>query len=134
VLPSFFSPNASTGVYWSRPELYNRDRPLFKRYIPVIRRIAEAGWQPLTWAQSNDEAIWVERYGNEQEAFFTVFNAGDQIKEAVVRVDLGRVLGGRAGKAELLLPTPGPIALSPSGEVRVRLEPEQVAVIRVTPA
>jgi len=32
MFPGFFSHNASQGHYFTRPELYNRDRPLFKKY------------------------------------------------------------------------------------------------------
>ena len=39
------------GHYFTRPELYNRDRPLFKKYVPLCKRVAEAGWEPITQAQ-----------------------------------------------------------------------------------
>src|ERR1035441_9376653 len=48
MFPGFFSADASTGHYFSQPALYNRDRALFKQFIPLCRRVAEAGWQPLT--------------------------------------------------------------------------------------
>ena len=71
MFPGFFSHNASEGHYFSRPELYERDRPLFKKYIPLCKRVAEAGWEPQTKATSSDEHVYVERFG---ERFFTVFN------------------------------------------------------------
>ncbi|HEX6970910.1 MAG TPA: hypothetical protein VF234_01675, partial [Limnochordia bacterium] len=42
-LPSMFSENASDNHYFRNPAWYERDRALFRRYIPVIRRIADAG-------------------------------------------------------------------------------------------
>ena len=45
MFPGFFSHNASQGHYFTRPELYDRDRPLFKKYVPLCRRVAEAGGQ-----------------------------------------------------------------------------------------
>jgi hypothetical protein len=36
------------GSYWKHPELYERDRQLFRRYIPIIRQLSKAGWQPIT--------------------------------------------------------------------------------------
>jgi hypothetical protein len=71
VFPGFFSADASTGHYFTRPELYDRDRPLFKKYIPLCKRVAEAGWQPVPLARSNHPSIHVERFG---DSFLTVFN------------------------------------------------------------
>ncbi len=45
MFPGFFSHNASQGHYFTRPELYDRDRPLFKKYVPLCKRVAEAGWR-----------------------------------------------------------------------------------------
>ena len=71
MFPGFFSHNASQGHYFTRPELYNRDRPLFKKYVPLCKRVAEAGWEPVTLARSSDERVYVERFGTR---YLTVFN------------------------------------------------------------
>ena len=63
MFPGFFSHNASQGHYFTRPELYDRDRPLFKKYVPLCKRVAEAGWEPVTRARSSDEQVYVERFG-----------------------------------------------------------------------
>ena len=42
MFPGFFSQDAATGQYFTRPELYERDRPLFGKYVPLCRRVAEA--------------------------------------------------------------------------------------------
>jgi hypothetical protein len=63
MFPGFFSANASSGHYFSRPELYDRDRPLFKKYVPLCKKVAEAGWEPITLARSSDERVYVERFG-----------------------------------------------------------------------
>ena len=64
MFPGFFSHNASEGHYFTRPELYDRDRPLFKQYVPLCKRVAEAGWEPITRARSDDEHVYVERFGS----------------------------------------------------------------------
>lgn len=64
IYPSMFSADASSNRYWDQPALYNRDRPLFIKYIPLIRTINQAGWQPLTQAESSDSRIILERYGS----------------------------------------------------------------------
>ena len=53
MFPGFFSADAAGGHYFTRPELYNRDRPLFKRYIPLCKQVAEAGWEPITAVVEN---------------------------------------------------------------------------------
>ncbi|MDZ7618048.1 MAG: hypothetical protein U1E05_13670, partial [Patescibacteria group bacterium] len=63
MFPGFFSHNASEGHFFKRPELYNRYRPLFKRYVPLCRRVAEAGWEPISLAHSDNPQVHVERFG-----------------------------------------------------------------------
>ena len=62
--------------YFLHPELYERDRDLFKTYIPIIRQLSEAGWEPLTFAQSDNSSILIERFGNwtSQNLLFTLKN------------------------------------------------------------
>jgi hypothetical protein len=84
MFPGFFSHNASQGAYFTRPELYNRDRPLFKKYVPLCRRVAEAGWEPITHAASSDPRVYVERFG---EKYLTVFNDSPERKTVTVTLD-----------------------------------------------
>lgn len=77
IYPSMFSHNAATDRYWDDPVLYERDRSLFKRYVPPIRRLNVAGWQPVTRATSSDPAVYVERYGTWPDLRFTLRNTTD---------------------------------------------------------
>ena len=74
IYPSMFSHNAATERYWDDPSLYNRDRPLFRRYIPLIRRLNAAGWQPVTQARTSDPAVYIERFGDWPRLHFTLRN------------------------------------------------------------
>ncbi len=69
--PGFFSHNASQGHYFRRPELYNRDRKLFKKYVPLCRRVGEAGWEPVPLARTDRPEVLVERFG---KRYLTVLN------------------------------------------------------------
>ncbi len=84
MFPGFFSADASTGQYFTRPELFERDRPLFKKYVPLCKLVAEAGWQPVTRAKSGDPKICVERFG---EDFLTVLNDSDEARTATITVE-----------------------------------------------
>lgn len=63
--------------YFEDPEKYERDRNLFKKYIPLIKKLGKAGWEPVTFVKSSDPAIYVERYGSGDTLLITVLNAGD---------------------------------------------------------
>jgi len=75
MFPGFFSANASTDHYFKCPAWYNRDRPLFKRYMPLCQRVAEAGWEPITGMASSNADILVERFGQKGgPQYITVYN------------------------------------------------------------
>jgi hypothetical protein len=84
MFPGFFSHNASQGHYFTRPDLYDRDRPLFAKYVPLIKLVAEAGWEPITLARSSDEHVYVERFG---ERHFTVLNDSQEVRRVTVTFD-----------------------------------------------
>ncbi|MDX9866594.1 MAG: hypothetical protein RBT78_01590 [Kiritimatiellia bacterium] len=85
MFPGFFSADASTGHYFKRPELYNRDRPLFKKYVPLCRLVAEAGWEPVTGAVSDMPDVIVERFGWQPGlCYLTVYNLAEAPRKAVV--------------------------------------------------
>lgn len=111
----FFSENAATNVYFANPAWYNRDRELFRRYMPVIRRVAEAGWEPITSARSDSDDVWVERWGTAPASglYFTVMNAARQARHVEIAIDvpgtsgqtvralLGGTTAGRAPRLRL---------------------------------
>ena len=76
--PSFFSVNASNDPYWQDHQKIENGRPFFKKYIPIIKQIAAAGWEPVTEATCNSESIRIERFGSSGKLFFTVRNNGNQ--------------------------------------------------------
>jgi len=61
IFPSMFSVNAAESPYWENPAWYDRDRAHFRRYLPLIKRVAEAGWNPITQATVDNPDIFVER-------------------------------------------------------------------------
>lgn len=128
VLPSFFSADAATKVYWAQPALYNRDRDLFKAYLPPIRRLAEAGWQPLTGARSSDPAVYVERYGQGRTVHLAVFNSAAEAKTVEVSLTDPRLSGTPQVWA------PRGVSGQPTAprSWRATLQPEAVAILTFT--
>jgi hypothetical protein len=86
MFPGFFSHNASEKQYFTRPALYERDRPLFKKYVPLCKTLAEAGWAPVTQARSSDDRVRVERFGEGGVRYLTVFN--DSLDRRTVTIAL----------------------------------------------
>ncbi|MBN2593370.1 MAG: hypothetical protein JXA81_07680 [Sedimentisphaerales bacterium] len=84
MFPGFFSHNASQGHYFTRPELYERDRDLFKKYVPLCKLVAEAGWEPITLARSSDSRVYVERFG---QKFLTIFNDSSERRSISITLD-----------------------------------------------
>ena len=127
MFPGFFSADASTGQYFCRPELYNRDRDLFKKYVPLCKRVAEAGWQPITKARSSDAKVYVERFG---ERYLTVFNDSEEARDAEIAVEFP------AETAVDLVTGESVFVVSEGGKttLRLTLAPEDVAVMDLGPA
>jgi hypothetical protein len=93
--PSMFTGGETWKPYWDDPALYNRDRPLFKRYVPVIKALGAAGWEPVTYARSDDPRVYVERFGRPGgPLYLTIYNDSDQARKASVSLD-GGALGAR---------------------------------------
>jgi len=92
MFPGYFSADASSGHYFTRPELYNRDRPLFKKYVPLCKQVAEAGWEPLTGAVSDNKAVIVERFGWQPGVcYLTVYNLGNSRQKAALTLSALKV-------------------------------------------
>jgi hypothetical protein len=128
IYPSMFSHNAADNPYWQNPSWYNRDRALFRKYIPLIRRVAEAGWEPITHATA--EGGWVERYGKKT---FTVFNPENAEREVRLRIDL-RALNTPVSEVKQPMELVHALGLDwkvSDGVLQItfRLAPEQAAVV-----
>jgi hypothetical protein len=75
------------------PESAERARPLYKKYAPLIRTIALAGWQPITAAQDRAGIAKVERWGDPKETTdFTLRTVRDEGGTVQLAVNL-RALG-----------------------------------------
>ena len=128
MFPGFFSPNAATGCYFDDPQLYDRDRDLFVKYMPVIKAVAGAGWQPITMARTSDPRIECERFGPGKDGalYFTVRSNADAPTKTVLRLDpkLGRP------KSAVKLPGDEHLTIAKDG-IEVLLAPDEVAAIEV---
>jgi hypothetical protein len=127
MFPGFFSLDAATNPYWLNPAWYNRDRPLFKKYMPIIKPVAEAGWQPVTLATSDNPHVWIERFGEVgQPVYLTVRNNGDTPQTA--KITLQKPLGVKTTARDLVANKPVPLQ---NGILSVTLQPDQTMAVRL---
>jgi hypothetical protein len=124
---------SSVDPYWDNPALFNRDRPLFRKYVPLIRRINREGWQVVTQARSADPTVFIERFGSWPSLFFTLRNSGD--RAVTTRISFDAALGLPAGR---LVARPliagGPELVAGEGAGRplpVTLAPQQVELLEI---
>ena len=94
--PSFFSVDASSDPYWQDKKKIENGRPFFKKYIPLIKEISGAGWEPVTAAKVSTEDVRIERFGTSDKFYFTVRNNGTKDAACNIELDLNE-LGLAAG-------------------------------------
>ncbi len=80
-LPTIFNNRGQN--YFRTPAAYNRDREVFRRYMPLAVKLSEAGWEPEPLARSNFNDILVERFGN----YLTVFNDGGGTRDVELTIE-----------------------------------------------
>lgn len=87
---SCFSVDASSFPYFEDSSLYERDRALFVQYVPLVRELDLAGWQPMTHATSDRAHVLLERFGGGASGgalpLFTVMNDGTVGVHATVTI------------------------------------------------
>ncbi|HEV2393169.1 MAG TPA: hypothetical protein VG146_12500 [Verrucomicrobiae bacterium] len=131
MFPGMFSHNAADNPYWQNPKWYNRDRPLFKKFMPLIRRVAQAGWQPVTEAACDNSNIFIERFGPEPggTVLLTLFNGTGKRQQGKVHVQLAALgLAGSTRARELISSKP----LEGAADWEMDLASQEVNVVELS--
>jgi len=91
------------GRYWDHPEYYERDRDLFRKYLPLCQALAVAGWEPVTFARSSSDKVYAERFGpgDDGVVFLTLLNEDTQPHETALTIDLNQ-LSLHSGKVKCM--------------------------------
>ena len=93
IFPGFFDWFTSAlgpgGRYWDHPPYYERDRDLFRKYLPLVQTLATAGWEPITHARAKHPRVFVERFGPDASGivWLTLLNEDAQPYATCVTVD-----------------------------------------------
>jgi hypothetical protein len=133
IWPGFFDQEAaSKDPYWlSKKKWYERDRALFKRYMPLLREATSAGWEPVTGATSDNPHLWLERFGRPEQGrwLVTVFNDSAQVQEGVISVDASSRRGREPTRVKVLH---GESAEQAQRGWSVKVAPQRTAVLEFT--
>ena len=126
----------------TKPADWERLRPLYRRFIPLLDRLDRAGWQPVPCAQVQPEALFVERFGPEQSGTFLLVahNRSDEAVEGrldLLPQELARRVDqwtGSASVKELLSERELPVSPDEGTlHVALALGSKESAVLEVTP-
>ncbi|MEA1998345.1 MAG: hypothetical protein U9N61_03335, partial [Euryarchaeota archaeon] len=125
-------------TYWDNATLYERDRDLFKRYIPIIRNISAAGWEPIPYATCDNPHIRFERYGNlADDLYYTVTSYDFTTESDVLSVDLSKLgFGGTVVEVIELVTNRTSTQKVEAGRVHIvipELHPHDTLVYKINP-
>ena len=99
--------------------------------MPVLKTVAEAGWEPVTRAVSDNSRVLVERFGAnaDEGVYFTLFN--DTAESQAVKLDVALdAFGLKDGCAVRELVSGQQVTLA-DGVYSVSLEPSQTVVLAI---
>ena len=119
-------------VYWTDPNGYARDKALYEWFVPLVRTLSKAGWQPVTYASSPTKDLRFERYGDKGDVYFTIYNPGPE-QECVLNIET-KPLGLTKDAYVEQISGPGFIGADRSAStvtLRTKLAPKRTAVIHM---
>lgn len=135
--PGLFSENASTDCFFENPEWYEPARPLFRKYIPLIRMISQAGWRPLTHGRA-DGGVYIERFGDpdSETVYFTLLNETDTEVRSRVAIEADALgLKSRPSEMDELITDAGLTANISDATLQTELliPPHSARLLRLNP-
>ncbi len=105
-------------------------RPLYRRFIPIFRALAQAGWHPLRHAVVEPAEIWLERFGpRDGLLYFTLHNPTDKAADASVVLQQAWSRYANADGHELVT---GASVRMRGGRFSVHIPPAQTRVVALS--
>ena len=106
-----------------------RDMDLYNTFIPILRRLGQAGWEPVTHARVSEKQLWCERFGSGKHGlFFTLYNPAEGDKTARLSIDFAAL--GQPEDATVRELVEGR-DVGGDGLDRLRVPPKSLRVIRI---
>jgi hypothetical protein len=117
-------------------EAYEKFGDLQHLYVPIVKQLFRAGWEPMTWAEADDAAVRVQRFGTGLPMYFTLLNPEPTPRAATLSIDTRRLGINRPLRAvEMVSSSSLPITKTGGRlSTQVALGPDDVAVVVLLPA
>lgn len=90
ILGDFFLSGGPTTSPGSSDEFYEvpaQEIEYQRKYTPVLRLLAKAGWEPVTGVKTGDAAVLAERYGGQKDFYLVLYNTGGVKKHLAISID-----------------------------------------------
>jgi hypothetical protein len=97
--------------------------------MPIIQRVAQAGWEPIPRASTSADSIWVEQWGRDpaQGLYLTVMNMNDTEQSQLLNISLQNAASCRV----VSLLSGQTLGHAPS--VPLKLAPQAVDALHIEP-
>ncbi len=117
--------------YEDHPNGYLRDQRLLEWYVPLVRQVSRAGWEPVRHATVNSKAIACERFGRGDTVYFTLYNDSTAKAACALDVDL-RALGFADNAAFAEIARQSALRRPKPGSVVLDVEPKRTCIIQIS--
>jgi hypothetical protein len=125
------SSNFFTDVeYENHPNGYLRDKKLLDWFVPLVRQLSRAGWEPVRRATVNNKAVSCERFGRGDTVYFTLYNDSAAKVSCALDVDL-KALGFGENAAVAEIARQSTLTRPEPGRVVLDVEPKRTCIIRI---
>jgi hypothetical protein len=102
----------------------------------LIQNLSAAGWQPVTWARSDNSQIRLERFGsvpgdkyvqeNATHLYLTAMNTSDELQHTIIKIE--DAINLQKNIRELIN---GKVLLPKNNALGVTLQPGQVMLLQL---
>lgn len=131
-VPGLHSADGYDQLYWRNSAWLKRDRTLLDKYLPVIQRLSNAGWKPVSNARCINPEVRLESFGPDgTTSLYTLHNTSDAAVNALIE------LPASLEDEIVLYPLSGRVLLREAGSaapIECRLGPGGISVLSVFPS
>lgn len=115
--------------YDSSPETRQNEEDM-EKYNPYFQLLAKAGWQILTLARTDNDKVYLERYGEGTELYLVVQNSMPEETTVSIAVDTKSLDLPHFSAACLL--SPKTLSVDASGRLTLKLAGKDTEIIKIT--
>ena len=127
------STNFFTGVqYEDHPDGYLRDKALLDWYVPLVRKLSRAGWEPVTYAAISGKKVLLERFGSGDRVYFTVFSEHTAAQDCTLTVDLDALGFAPEGYGFSEIGRQTPLVVREGRQVTLSVAPLKCCIVALT--